>query len=70
MYLFLVLIYRPAYGYDCAKLAADHVELSILAAGFSTAVLNKHGTPFRSGPTCLTIYPVTGASSDYAYDVS
>ena len=62
--------YRPAYGYDCAKLAADNTELSVLAAGFSAAVETTYGTAFRSGPICLTIYPVTGDSADYAYDVS
>ena len=66
----LMLIYCPAYGYDCTKLAEDNTELSLLATGFSTAALSTHGTFFRPGPICLSIYPVTGDSTDYMYDVS
>ena len=61
--------YRPAYGYDCAKLAANNTELNVLAAGFSAAVETTYGTAIRSGPICLTTYPVTGCSTDYTYDV-
>lgn len=29
-----------------------------------------YGTEYETGPICTTIYPVSGSSVDYAYDVA
>ncbi|KAF9524325.1 putative carboxypeptidase [Crepidotus variabilis] len=63
-------LFMTPYGYSCSKAAPDATELNKLAAGFSTALKASHGTSFTSGPICTTIYPVTGSSTDYSYDVS
>src|SRR6266571_1193568 len=59
-----------AYGYNCFKVAADDHELGMLASNFTSVVKKVYGTPFTSGPSCSTLYAVTGGSIDYTYDVS
>ncbi|KAF9524324.1 putative carboxypeptidase [Crepidotus variabilis] len=63
-------LFMTPYGYSCSKVASDGTELNNLAAGFGTALEASHGTTFTTGPICSTIYPATGSSTDYAYDVS
>ncbi|PPQ70195.1 hypothetical protein CVT24_003911 [Panaeolus cyanescens] len=58
------------YGFDCDKVAIDNDELAQLASGFASAVKSVHGTEYLTGPSCTTIYPTSGSSADYAYDVS
>ncbi len=62
--------FKKAYGYDCSKTAPNDEELGSLSTGFITALKNVYGTQFTSGPVCTTLYPVTGSSVDYSYDVS
>ncbi|KAF9032049.1 putative carboxypeptidase [Panaeolus papilionaceus] len=65
---FSQLVMYP-YGYDCAKNASDGVELGHLASGFADAVRKVYQTNYTAGPSCATLYPTSGASLDYAYDV-
>ncbi|CAA7260302.1 unnamed protein product [Cyclocybe aegerita] len=63
-------LFMHPYGYSCTKVAPDNTELGQLGAGFSNALRAVYGTRFTTGPSCTTIYPATGVSVDYAYDVS
>lgn len=40
-----------------------------LASGAAAAIRAVHGTAFKTGPICSTIYKATGNSVDYAQDV-
>ena len=58
------------YSYTCDVVAADNTELVALANGFAVALAKPYGTIYQSGPICSTIYPATGTSVDYAYDIN
>jgi len=48
----------------------DSNELDFLVKGFASTAYKPYNTTFTTGPICTTIYPASGASTDYAYDVS
>lgn len=58
------------YGWTCSALPADNTELVALASGAAAALKAVHGTTYRSGPICDTIYKATGGSVDYSYDTT
>jgi murein tripeptide amidase MpaA len=58
-----------AYGYSCSVVATNNAELQSLAAGAVAAIKAVHGTTFKYGPICSTIYQATGSSVDYVNDV-
>ncbi|KAM3550405.1 hypothetical protein MY1884_008268 [Beauveria asiatica] len=62
-------IIMTPYGYSCSALPVNHGELQSLAKGAVDAIYRIHGTKYRYGPICSTIYPATGSSVDYVADV-
>lgn len=60
---------KTAYGYSCDVVAATKVEHHALASGLADSIKVVYGTGYQTGPICTTIYPVSGGSVDYAYDV-
>ena len=60
---------KTAYGYSCDVVAATNVEHDALASGVADSIKAVYGTNYQTGPICTTIYPVSGSSVDYAYDV-
>ena len=50
-------------------MAAKNTELQALAKGAVAAIKAVHGTSFKYGPICSTIYQATGSSVDYVNDV-
>lgn len=63
-------LFMSPYAYSCNVTALDNDELVTLANGFALKAGKPYGTSYKSGPICSTIYPATGSSVDYAYDVS
>ncbi|EGD92691.1 zinc carboxypeptidase [Trichophyton tonsurans CBS 112818] len=62
-------LFMSPYGYSCTARPptdARHQELSRI---FAQALRAVHGTPYRTGPICNTIYQVNGDSVDYALEV-
>ncbi|TDZ27542.1 Metallocarboxypeptidase A [Colletotrichum sidae] len=62
-------LFMTPYGYSCSAVNAKNAELQSLARGAVAAVKAVHGTPYRYGPICTTIYKATGSSVDYVSDV-
>ncbi len=50
-----------------ASLPADSATFNLLNAELEAAVESLYGTPYTAGPTYTTIYPASGASSDWTY---
>lgn len=63
-------LFMSPYSYSCLWQALDNAELVTLANGYAVAAEKRYGTIYKSGPICSTIYPATGTSVDYAYDVN
>ncbi|EFR00836.1 carboxypeptidase A1 [Nannizzia gypsea CBS 118893] len=62
-------LFMSPYGYSCTARPptdARHQELSKI---FAQALKAVHGTPYKTGPICNTIYQVNGDSVDYALEV-
>ncbi|CAD5116369.1 DgyrCDS5267 [Dimorphilus gyrociliatus] len=47
---------------------ADHQKQMSAANAFADAIENTFSTSWKRGTACLTIYPASGATMDYAYD--
>ncbi|TDZ33813.1 Metallocarboxypeptidase A-like protein [Colletotrichum spinosum] len=62
-------LFMTPYGYSCSAVNAKNAELQSLARGAVAAVKAVHGTSYRYGPICTTIYKATGSSVDYVSDV-
>ncbi|KAL2162975.1 hypothetical protein VTH06DRAFT_6811 [Thermothelomyces fergusii] len=62
-------LFMTPYGYSCTAVAPNNSELQSLAQGAAAAIRAVHGTSFRTGPICSTIYKATGNSVDYVKDV-
>ncbi|PVG02523.1 putative carboxypeptidase [Serendipita vermifera] len=58
------------YGFSCELTPPDDEELTGLAEGFTKELKSVYGTEYSYGSSCKTIYKTTGASDDWAYDVS
>ncbi|EEP81002.1 conserved hypothetical protein [Uncinocarpus reesii 1704] len=58
-----------AYGYSCTARPDNHNRLISLANTFAQALRAVHGTSFRTGPICNTIYQANGNSIDWAVEV-
>jgi len=56
------------YGYTCSGTLPEAASYASLSKGAVAAVKAVHGTTFTQGPICSTIYQVSGASVDYAYE--
>ncbi|KAH8726546.1 hypothetical protein GQ44DRAFT_748965 [Phaeosphaeriaceae sp. PMI808] len=56
------------YGYTCTGAVPEAAKNKALTDGAIAAVKAVHGTEFTGGPICSTIYQVSGASVDYAYE--
>ncbi|XP_062848103.1 carboxypeptidase B-like [Trichomycterus rosablanca] len=61
-----LLLFPYSYKYD---LALDNAELMSVAKGASEALQSLYGTPYNIGPGATTIYPASGGSDDWAYDL-
>nr|XP_036875416.1 carboxypeptidase A4 isoform X2 [Manis javanica] len=55
------------YGYTVHK-APDADELDEVARRAAKALASLSGTKYQVGPTCTTVYPASGSSTDWAYD--
>ncbi|KAJ0163190.1 Metallocarboxypeptidase A-like protein [Colletotrichum tanaceti] len=62
-------LFMTPYGYSCSAVSAKDAELQALARGAVAAIKAVHGTSYRYGPICSTIYKATGSSVDYVSDV-
>ncbi|KAK0711883.1 hypothetical protein B0H67DRAFT_586493 [Lasiosphaeris hirsuta] len=62
-------LFMTPYGYSCTAVAVKNTELQSLAKGAAAAIKAVHGTNFKTGPICSTIYKATGSSVDYVNDV-
>ncbi|EAS36042.3 secreted carboxypeptidase McpA [Coccidioides immitis RS] len=62
-------LFLTPYGYHCSRLPRNHQKHISLATAFAQALRAVHGTSFRVGPTCNTIYQVNGDSVDWAVEV-
>lgn len=66
---FSQLILLP-YGYSCSREMKDLDVQMELARGVADAIKEVNGLSFVYGPVCEMIYPASGGSSDWAYDVA
>ncbi|OLN88091.1 Metallocarboxypeptidase A-like protein [Colletotrichum chlorophyti] len=62
-------LFMTPYGYSCSVVNAKNTELQALARGAVAAIKAVHGTTYKYGPICTTIYKATGSSVDYVSDV-
>jgi len=62
-------LFMTPYGY-ASRLPANYAAQKQLADGCAAAIARTHGLTFRTGNVFNTIYQASGASNDYAYDVS
>ncbi|KAJ2967131.1 hypothetical protein NQ176_g9814 [Zarea fungicola] len=62
-------LFMSPYGWSCTALPPKHAEFQSLLQGTTAAITAVHGTRFRYGPICNTIYQVAGSSVDYVNDV-
>ncbi|KAK6337853.1 hypothetical protein TWF696_001331 [Orbilia brochopaga] len=60
------LILSP-WGYTCNTPAPDNDEHMRIMKVWETNFSKRYGTKFTYGPSCTTIYPTTGDSTDYTY---
>ncbi|EPS35923.1 hypothetical protein H072_10583 [Dactylellina haptotyla CBS 200.50] len=60
------LIMSP-WGYTCDTPAPDEAEHMRVMKVWEAAMQKPYGTKFDYGPSCTTIYPTTGDSTDYTY---
>ncbi|KAK2616658.1 hypothetical protein QQS21_000481 [Conoideocrella luteorostrata] len=62
-------LFMTPYGYSCSARAPNDSALQSLARGAVNAIRNVHGTSFKYGPICSTIYQTAGSSVDWVNDV-
>ncbi|EEP76473.1 conserved hypothetical protein [Uncinocarpus reesii 1704] len=62
-------LFLTPYGHSCDKRASNHEKHMELANVFAQALGAVHGTAFKVGPTCNTLYQISGDSVDWAVDV-
>ncbi|XP_014463005.1 carboxypeptidase A2 [Alligator mississippiensis] len=55
------------YGYKCTE-PADYRELDTVGKAAANALTSLHGTSFKVGTICSTIYQASGGSIDWSYD--
>uniref|UniRef100_A0A8D0G6M1 Carboxypeptidase A2 n=1 Tax=Sphenodon punctatus TaxID=8508 RepID=A0A8D0G6M1_SPHPU len=55
------------YGYKCTS-PADYKELDALGKAAASALASLHGTTYKVGSICSTIYQASGGSIDWSYD--
>ncbi|EWC47313.1 hypothetical protein DRE_03432 [Drechslerella stenobrocha 248] len=60
------LILSP-WGYTCKEPAPDEKEHLRVMKIWEAAMSKSYGTRFQTGPSCTTIYPTTGDSTDWTY---
>ncbi|KAF3921166.1 hypothetical protein ABW21_db0202142 [Orbilia brochopaga] len=60
------LILAP-WGYTCKTPAPDAAEHMRVMKIWDAAFSKRYNTEFTYGPSCTTIYPTTGDSTDYTY---
>ncbi|KAF3923061.1 hypothetical protein ABW20_dc0105246 [Dactylellina cionopaga] len=60
------LILSP-WGYTCDTPAPDEAEHMRVMTIWEAAMQKRYGTTFEYGPSCTTIYPTTGDSTDWTY---
>lgn len=66
---FSQLILLP-YGYTCDK-QPDNIDKQMeLAGGVADAIKGVNGLDFVYGSTCDTIYPASGGSNDWVFDIA
>ena len=63
-------LFMTPYGYSCTAVAPKNTELQSLAKGVVAAIKAVHGTTYKAGPICTTIYQATGSSVDWVNDVA
>ncbi|KAK4235597.1 hypothetical protein C8A03DRAFT_36545 [Achaetomium macrosporum] len=62
------LVMHP-YGYPCTKHLPPFSATSWLAGELADAMRKVHGTEYRAGAACDLLYPTSGDSADYAFEV-
>ncbi|KAI2081902.1 hypothetical protein LOZ36_006102 [Ophidiomyces ophidiicola] len=63
-------LFMTPYGYSCSARPPNHNTLVGLASTFGQAARAVHGSAFKTGPICSTIYQANGNSVDWAADVA
>nr|AJD23179.1 carboxypeptidase A4 [Onygena corvina] len=63
-------LFMTPYGYSCSARAPNDDALQDMASSFAQAVQGVHGTSFKTGPICSTIYQANGNSVDWIVDVA
>lgn len=58
------------YGYTCNSTIKEIDAQMELAGGVVEAIKSVNGLEFIYGPTCQTIYQVSGGSIDFVYDLA
>ncbi|KAI0166192.1 zinc carboxypeptidase [Xylariaceae sp. FL1272] len=58
------------YAYSCTAEPTNQSKQDSLAKSMSAAIAKVHGTKFRAGRLCPTLYGAAGCSSDYFTDVA
>jgi hypothetical protein len=64
-----VLTRNEAYGYSCDKKLPPFSATRWLAGELAHAMRNAHGTEYRTGTACGLLYPTSGDSADWAFEV-
>ncbi|KAK4097621.1 peptidase M14, carboxypeptidase A [Parathielavia hyrcaniae] len=57
------------YGHSCDKKLPPFSAASWLAGELAEAMTAVHGTRYRAGTACGLLYPTSGDSADYAFEV-
>jgi hypothetical protein len=58
-----------AYGYSCDRKLPPFSATSWLAGELAEAMGKVHGTAYKAGTACDLLYPTSGDSADYAFEV-
>ncbi|KAL1920554.1 uncharacterized protein VTP21DRAFT_931 [Calcarisporiella thermophila] len=58
------------YGGRCKKVPPNNSKLTEAAKAGVNALKKVHGTSYKMGPVCTTIYPASGSAVDWAYEVA
>ncbi|KAF2264223.1 hypothetical protein CC78DRAFT_464034 [Lojkania enalia] len=61
-------LFMYPYGYTCSGVIPEAATYDRISKGAVAAIRAVYGTVFEPGPICSTIYQVSGASVDYAYE--
>lgn len=60
---------QTAYGFTCDKTISANHHVKVVARDAANAMKAVHGTVYKTGTACELLYPTSGSSEDYAYDV-